>query len=196
MVNDSLVRDEIRHQNSVFDLHKFYDGGKSSGYNYGGLYFITRNQDFYCFSRIKHEYAIENIYSSIFDNFYDIFKINDYDYRRASEDLGVICMQLISRYYSIIWMPYKINIFQKQKFLEFYKKVNDVNNNLKNNGYDVISFGVNFVDDRGNMTYKTFDEAASIIDDYVSDDLVNIDEYLLNDDSKKRKVMCNISKLG
>lgn len=187
IVNSNKIRSEVVRQNNIFDLYRFYDEGKDKEYNYGGIYFITRNQDFYCFSRFEHKFVIENVYSAIFNNFNNIFVSVDYDYRIASEKLGVICIQLLSRYYSIIWMPSKINEFQRDKFLEFYESMVQINKKLVNEGFDKIAISVSIIDENENFDLKKIDKVALNIDNYVSDVPINTGEHLLKKYIKRRK---------
>lgn len=186
IVNTNEVLNEVSYQNNKFDLFKFFDDGKNSSDIIGACGFITRNQCFYCFSPKYHALVFENVCSSIFDDgnqnenvYYASFnkyhkssgrKFCNDAWRYANADFGVVSIQLLSKNSLFIWVPNKINDFQKQAIINFCSEMNIINNYLKENGFRVIevSFSVMGKKDYGN--YMEMNDFISLIDNYVDND--------------------------
>ena len=100
---------------------------------------ITPTQTVFGYSTHKHDYTAERMYDLLYEDFYDYFKDCDYDFRRVSKKLGVICVQLISKYYSVVWLPEKVNEYQFSQLVDFAKSMYEINNELEeNNSHKVL----------------------------------------------------------
>lgn len=182
MVNTLDILREVAYQNEEFNLFDFFDKHKIKG----ACGFITRRQNFYC-EADYHALVFENVGGSIFDDgdlsgiaYYKIF--NKYYYSNASgrdysmdawrntnADFGVISMQLLPKGSSFVFIPDKINSFQKQKFLEFYSEINRINEYFVNNGFSKISFYYLLKGKNNEFFEINIDDYINHIDDYVDD---------------------------
>lgn len=195
--SSSDVKKEIKNQNSEFNIFEFYLSNK----NYteiinSGLRIITPIQTFSCYNFGKHEYLVEKIYDVMYKDFYDIYKKNSFDYRDTSIELGNICIQLMSKYYSLIWMPPKINKYQLSKIFEFYDNMVRINKYLKMENKSEIIIGV-YIKDRENIKmFNLIDDFTSIIS-LVCDKIKVRDEYVMVDkgvnDAKRLRLRQKIS---
>lgn len=178
------IREEIKKHDEVFDLSKFYLDNIDQDYvMYTGFQIITPNQKFNCFcapfSRL-HEELIENILFSLFDDYNRIYRSLNYNWRDTSSALGCIACQLVSKYYSLVWMPKYITEYQYEKFLDFYHDMNKINENLINSGEKQIDILVNFKGENGKDLPMSFDESIKYAKSIVKDDLELFPEHLIN----------------
>lgn len=204
IVNTNKVLKELSYQNDEFNLFKFFDNGKSSSVIKGACGFITRKQSFYCFSPSYHSLVFENVASSIFDDgnnilnvYYDVFKkyyknssgrnySND-AWRYANAKFGLVSIQLLSKNACFVWCPEVINSFQKEKIIEFYNEMKEINKYLESEGFSVINVDY-IVMKNGEYSCKfNGDEFISQIDSFVSDNcFVPYENDIKKFDDKKR----------
>lgn len=191
------VRKEIQSQNEKFDIFEFYlQNINTSEIVNSGLGIITESQTFYCYNYGKHEYLVEKVYDALYDDFYEIYKKNNYDYRETSLELNNICIQLMSKYYSLIWMPQKINKYQLSKLFEMYDSLIRINDYLKQKGKKEIVVCV-CAKDRENVKMFNFLEDFTSIISMVYDKIKVRDENAVVQkgvsDAKRLKLRQNIS---
>ena len=186
IVDTNEVLNELSYQNDEFDLFTFFDEGKSSTNIKGACGFITRRQSFYCFSPKYHSLVFENVCSSVFDDgnvnenvYYTSFnrylsKSSGREYsndawRYANADFGVVSIQLLSKNNLFVWVPNKINSFQKQSIINFCSEMININNYLKGNGFNEVEvlFSVMGKDDYGSIL--GMNEFLSKINSFVDD---------------------------
>lgn len=191
------IRDEIKKQNEKFDIFKFYlDNINQTEILNSGLGVITPLQTLYCYNLGRHEYLVEKIYESMYDDFYEIYKKNSFDYRESSIELNNICIQLMSKYYSLIWMPQKINKYQLSKLFEMYDSLIRINDYLKQKGKKEIVVCV-YAKDKENVKMFNFLEDFTSIISMVYDKIKVRDENAIVQkgvsDAKRLKLRQNIS---
>lgn len=179
--NVDEIRKEIENQDFCFNIFNFYlsNIGISEVLN-SGFGVITRKQSFFCYNYGKHEYLAEKIYDVLYDDFYDIYCNNNFDYRQTSIDYGDICIQLISKYYSLIWMPFEINKYQLSKLFELYDNIIRINRVLEENGEKKIIFGACAKDGENVKMFNFIDDFTSIIG-MVCDKIKLRDDYVVVD---------------
>ena len=203
IINTPDVLREVAIQNSKFDLFEFYDRGKDSSYLDGACGFITRSQSFYCFVEDYHSLVFENVGSSLYDDgsmdynaYYQVFSPyyhknsvgRDYSndaWRYANGDFGLISIQLLSKSECFVWLPEKINSFQKQKLLEFFSEMKRINDYLKKNGFPEANVFVSIMKDHEYGLGIKMDEFIGQIDNYVDDNCFcpyerNISDYQIS----------------
>ena len=186
IVNSNKVLNELSYQNDEFDLFKFFDEGKSSSDNKGACGFITRKQIFYCFALDYHAYVFQNVGSSVFDDGNTVENVystslrkheskssgreySDDAWRYANADFGVVSIQLLSNSI-IVWVPNKINDFQKQAIINFCSEMTNINNYLKQTGYKEVDVSFSIMQNGQYVGKFGIDEFLSRINDYVDND--------------------------
>lgn len=187
IVDTNEVLSELCIQNSEFNLFEFFDDGKSSSDLKGACGFITRRQSFYCFSPKYHAFVFENVGSSVFDDgnvnenvYYTSFNKyvsassgRDYSidaWRFANADFGVVSIQLLSKKNVFVWVPNKINDFQKQTIINFCSEMININSYLKETGFNEIDVLFSVMGDKDYGSKLEMNEFLSKINDYVSND--------------------------
>ena len=187
MVNTKEILAELAMQNDEFDLFEFFDRNKNIYLGEGACGFISRKQEFYCYSPSSHSYVFENVGGALYDNgstvelneYYKVFnpyynnssgRDNSNDaWRYANGDFGLISIQMLSYGYCFIWLPEVINSFQKEKLLEFSKEVNKINEHLKENGFSELDINMNVMKNHEYSSSMSLQEYIDKIDNYVDD---------------------------
>lgn len=161
IVDTNEVLNELSLENDRFNLFDFYDELKDESRVMGACGFITRNQSFYCLAPSYHSYVFENVCGSIFtgvdpnvNEYYSVFNSNSsgdkysHDWLYANMYFGVVSIQILSKNDTIIWIPEKINSFQKEKIIDFCVEMKRINDYLYKNGYKKINliFNITKVD--------------------------------------------------
>lgn len=171
----------LKEHGQRFNLESFYV--ENIGYNYvmnTGFRLISTNQIINCFCvpyTGTHEKLIENVLYAMSENYNEVYKKNNYEWRKTCVDLGVIAFQLISNHYTLIWMPNKINRFQYNAFMETYKEICELRSKYNIN----VSFMVSIIKSGNDYDTMGIDEAASYIKNIVSDEDFCYEEYNLDD---------------
>ena len=205
MVNTEEVLLETAKQNEEFNLFDFFDKGKNYSHIEAACGFITRKQYFYTFCESYHELVFENVCASIFDDknptrniYYEIFnkhyRQNVLDHvkcdtwRFTNEDLGVVSIQLLSKSSVFVWIPNKINTFQKEKILEFFNNIKEINNYMIENNYPIVKIW--FYIKQREKEYLSFnmDEIKKYIDSIIDDNYIELFENDLNNYKPKTKI--------
>ncbi|MBR3897751.1 MAG: hypothetical protein IKJ43_00535 [Bacilli bacterium] len=170
------IREEIKKHDEEFDMDSFYlDNLVYSYVKESGFRIITPNQKFDCFCypySLKHDDIIENILFSVCDDYNEVFRENDYEWRETCDDLGVIAIQLLSKYYSFVWMPSKINSFQYNELINYCNKIQSYGEK----GAE-IHVAMNFP---GAKKVDTTEEALEYARTIVDDDMECRGEALIN----------------
>ena len=188
IVNTNEVLNELSYQNDEFDLFTFFDEDKAKSEDEanGACGFITRKQSFYCYAPKYHALVFENVGSSVFDDgntienvYYTSFnkykgkssgrKYSDDAWRYANADFGVVSIQLLSNSI-IVWVPNKINDFQKQAIINFCSEMVNINNYLKETGYKEVDVTFSIMQNGQYVGKFGIDEFLSRINDYVDND--------------------------
>lgn len=189
--NIDEIRKEIKSQSEKFNLVDFYLSNENCDEIINsGMGVITPIQMFYCFNFGRHEYLAEKVFESLYDDFYEIYKKNNYDYRYSAIDYGDIIIQLLSKYYSMIWMPDKISYYQLQKLIDFYNDMKYINNYLISKCKREIVIGVCVKGE--NVKMLNFISDFTSIISMVCDKIKERDEYVIDEvsafDTKKFKL--------
>lgn len=205
IVNTPEVLEEVAYENEEFNLFDFFEKEKTITYGKGACGFITRNQYFYCYAPSFHSYVFENVCSSIFDDgdmtgnvygklFTKYHEMNgkenspyDDTWRYANKDFGVISIQLVSNEGACIWLPEKINSFQKEKILKFCEDIQRINKNALENNYPKVQASFTLLANDG--SYKEYEMESFInqIDKFVDDNCQTFHENMISDYTKKSK---------
>lgn len=190
--SDEKIRDALKMHDEKFDLFSFYlENEDYMDIINSGFEIITSSQRFFCYSFGTHERLIENIYGSMYDDFYKIFKCNNYDWRETSINLGNVCLQLSSKYYSTIWMPGKINKYQLARLFEFYDDITRINDYFKSKGKGEIIIMAYVRDAYKVKSFNFIDDFSSILG-MVCDTLEVRDEYAIVD---RNEEFCKVLSL-
>ena len=182
------VREELKMQTKSFSLFDFYM--KNVSYDYAidcALGIITPKQNLYCYSYGEHSHLFEKICSSLYDNFYDLFKINGYNWVDTVLDLNCIALRLVSKHYSLVWIPEQITSYQYEQLYKFYVKMYNVNYSLLANGYKPISIMTNVKDECGFLNLK---KALPYIFTRINNDVETRDEHIIVPEISKNKMLC------
>lgn len=186
VVNTNEVLRELSYQNAEFDLFTFFDKdkNKSADEANGACGFITRKQFFYCFSPKYHSLVFENVGSSIFDDgninenvYYTSFKkykpsgreYSEDAWRYANADFGVVSIQLLSKNNLFVWVPNKINNYQKQCIINFCSEMININNYLKKTGFSEVDVLFSVMENGEYGSKLKMNEFLIKINDYVDD---------------------------
>lgn len=188
VVNTNEVLSELSYQNDEFDLFTFFDEDKAKSEDEanGACGFITRKQSFYCFAPKYHALVFENVGSSVFDDgntienvYYTSFnkykdKSSGREYsgdawRYANADFGVVSIQLLSKSNLLVWVPNKINNFQKQGIINFCSEMININNYLEKTGFREVDVLFSVMENGEYGSKLEMNEFLSKINDYVDD---------------------------
>ena len=199
-----VVLNEVAIQNEKFDLFEFFDDNADLLYGVGACGFITRKQYFFCDAPSYHNLVFENVCSSIFEgtnpNINEYYKVNHYLYenknytesnwRVAGANMGAVSIQLISKSYSFVWMPEKINSFQKEKLIEFCSDITEINRKLEEKGHKKINVSFNIIK---NGLYPSeaslnMEEFLSKIDEFVDDNCFCYAENLIGSSENIKRI--------
>ena len=102
-------------------------------------------------------------------------------WRFTNEDLGVISIQLLSKSSVFVWIPNKINNYQKDKILEFFNEIKEINNYMTQKGYPIIKIWFYVKEKERKYLSPSIDDFINNIDNIIDD---NIEELYENDLSK------------
>lgn len=178
-IEDEIIK-EIRKQNEVFDLFDFYlQNEDCDDILQAGFEIITPNQSFDCYSLGRHEYLIESIYSVMYSDFYDVLNESDYDWHQASATLGNICIQLLSKRFTFVWLPEKINKYQFSKLFEFYDSMRRINDYFSLKNKPTIVFACDCSDGKHLFHQLTLEECIFYMSNRISDDICVRDEKII-----------------
>jgi len=158
------IREEVAEQTQTFSLNDFYlcgsDGLTIDNY---ALYMITPRQRLSVCCSESHGRTAENILFAIYSDYNYVFKANDWDWRATALAYGDIIMQLMSKHYSVIWLPKVINEFQYEELVKFYNLTKQINMNLDKTRQ--ISFRCGYYGDE--FCEMSLDEAIHFMKDKV-----------------------------
>ena len=154
---------EMDRHNEVFDLKDFYKSGSFEFVpNSTGFRVITKDKQYsgyvYPYSN-SHDIVLENILFALYgDEYNKIYRQTGYNIREASGDLGAVFIQMLSKHYTLVWIPNSLSEFQCDSILKFFSEMEEINKALS----DKIEFGVGIKKD-GNYADVDVDEAISIL---------------------------------
>ncbi len=147
------IMNEVNRHNDVFNLEDFYlvDPGdftpSRTGYR---IVSSDRVYSGYCIPYSEfHEDTICNILFGMYDDYNSVYAQCDYDFRNTAAALGAVMMQLLSKYYSLIWVSSDINEFQYNAIVEFAHEMDEINRKLVEMGENDIKIGVCLVRENG-----------------------------------------------
>lgn len=180
---------EIKNQNSKLQIRDFFtQDDESFDIEYYGIYVITPIQDFSCIARERHEDVMTNILFALYgDDYNETMRKCNCDWIATANSLNNVVVQIMSKRYCLIWIPDKINKFQRDKLMELYNLSIEVNENLAKNGQGQITFTVGLKNQSGELISCMFDESLSLLDDRVSYDLPIRDEPIIDNGSSYSK---------
>lgn len=195
------VLTEVALENERFNLFDFLDG-EISFKLLGACGFITRRQCFYCEACSDHALVFENVCGSVFEGsnpkvnaYYTVnsryynSRVYDIDsWKYANMNFGVVSLQILSGGSIFVWVPEKINSFQREKLLEFCMDIKKINQGLlANGGNEVIPY---FSVYDGEEFTKDFDidEFVSQIDSLVDDNCPMYDEHMISDYNRRKHI--------
>lgn len=129
------ILEEMDKHNKVFNLDTFYVNDPSEFTpNYTGYRIITSDKEYsgYCYPySISHESAIECVLFALYgDEYNKIYRGTKYNFRETSALLGAIFIQMLSKHYTLVWIPDSINEFQYNCILKFFNEMDVVNKRL------------------------------------------------------------------
>lgn len=194
MTDTNDVLREVALENENFSLSDFLDGEIS--YKLAGACgFITRTQYFYCEASKDHALVFENVCGSVFEGndpgvnaYYKVNKpyfittgYNIDSWKYANMNFGVVCMQILSGKSICIWIPEKINNFQKEKLLEFCHEIKEINKGLLESGGKQVTPYFSIYNGREFTTNLKIDEFINQIDKFVDDNCPIYEEHMISD---------------
>ena len=126
---------EMEKHNEAFSLDTFYVNDSSEfAPNYTGYKVITEDREYsgYCYPySASHEATLENVLFALYGNDYNkIYKETNYNFRETAVLLGAVFVQMLSKYYTLVWLPSKLNEFQCNTLLNFLSDMGKVNERL------------------------------------------------------------------
>lgn len=140
------IMNEVKRHNEVFNLKDFYLVEPGDYYPSRTGYRIISSDNVYSgycspYSE-RHEDVVCNILFGMYDDYNRVYRECDGDFRSVAVKLGAVFLQLVSKSYSLMWLPYNINEFQYKAILDFASEMDDINRKLEAMGKRRIVFGV------------------------------------------------------
>lgn len=126
---------EMEKHNEAFSLDTFYVNDPSEfAPNYTGYKVITEDREYsgYCHPySASHEYTLESVLYALYDNDYNkIYMETNFNNREIAVLLGAVFVQMLSKHYTTVWVPSKLNEFQCNTLLNFLSDMGKVNERL------------------------------------------------------------------
>lgn len=131
---EDILKEMERH-NEVFSLDTFYVNDPSEFVpNYTGYKVITKDREYsgYCYPySASHEDTLEKVLYALYGNDYNkIYMETNFNFRETAALLGAVFVQMLSKYYTLVWVPSKLNEFQCNTLLNFLSDMSKVNERL------------------------------------------------------------------
>lgn len=202
---DEVLR-EVYSQNSSINLPEFYSahGSGRAFHDVGLCGFITRKQAFFCYAVKDHGLVFENVCGSIFvgdrpQEMNEYYTTNHYlfrggsasilgNWRYANENFGVVSLQILLNKGILVWVPEKINSFQKDELLKFCLQMKSVNQSREENGIGEVKVHFSIFDGNDFKGDFDIDEFVSKIDSIVDENAQTFSENMVDDYSPQKKL--------
>ena len=161
---------EMDKHNQAFSLDTFYvNDPLEFTPNYTGYRIITSDRQYsgYCYPySAYHESAVESALFALYgDDYNRIYKDTDYDFRETSALLGAVFIQMLSKHYTLVWMPSSINQFQYNSILKFLNEMDEVNKGLD----ESIKIGISVRNEDGSFSEYDASKIIDVLPSLVSD---------------------------
>ena len=206
MTNTVEILREAYSQNESINLLEFYSvQGSGRAFRDAGLCgFITRKQSFYCYAFNDHGLVFENVCGSIFvgdrpQEMNEYYTTNHYlfrggsdktlgNWRYANENFGVISIQLLLNKGVFVWVPDKINGFQKDELLKFCLQMKDINQQREEKGIGEVEVRFSIFDGNDFSGDFNIEEFVSQIDSLVDENAKTFSENMVADYAPQKNI--------